>query len=119
MRRFTLIAIAWSVVGCAAPTPLEIREGGTRVFHDSKLPPQEAAACLGRAAEEHNGDMRAVWRETAKPGNYELLLSMAHFTHVAADIVPRTSGSTATIYVQPRMMDSIRDRLLTAMLKGC
>lgn len=103
---------------CAAPTPLEIRETGERFIHNSRLPPQMAAACLGRAAEEHTGEMRALWRETTQ-GHYELLLSMGYFTHVIADVAPQQTGSTATIYVQPYMAGFIQARLIEAMLKGC
>lgn len=123
MRPLTCLLLV-ALAACAPLTPREIRSEGTRFTIDSRLPPAQAAACLGRAAEEHNGDWNAAWR-TGGDGHYELLVSMAPvllargITHLVADIAPTGTGSTATLHVQPSMMDSIRDALLAAMRRDC
>lgn len=103
--------------GCVT-TLADVRERGTRHEFTMTKPPAAAAACVARNA-ENAGDM--MWghvmptvREGSVPGTVELAAPVMFI----ADFVPSGSGSKATVYLAPQVLEFIRQRYLGAF-HGC
>lgn len=113
MYRLTLIAVL-ALSGCS--TPAELRQGGDRYTHETKLAPREAAICLGRAAEEWRGDQQASWRESDS-GSYELIIGPGGGRNFIADITPTATGSSVVMYAPSFVL--IAGSMAQAMFKRC
>jgi hypothetical protein len=109
------VTLCLALASCAL-TPTELRDQGLQARHESKLSPAQAAACIGRAAEEWRSDQSARWREGSQPGHYEVMFEGRLFQ---ADVAPRGAGSTITVYAHYGVFAGVRDSLIAAMFKGC
>lgn len=111
-RAVAAIGLAF-LAGCAAG-PQERRESWVPYSHESKLPPYDAAACIGRALERELPGATAPWRPGETPGHWEI-----YMLDRTVEITPAGSGSSIRAFVQPFILSAIRDRTMAAVFSGC
>jgi hypothetical protein len=125
MRSPVILALLSLLAGCSVMTPAELRETRPVVVFDTRLPPLQAAQCLGRAAEEypkfHPADrFLATWREGPTVAGYELLVRRTlSVPLLIADVAPRDSGSTVRMWEASAIGFSGDGDLSVVMAKGC
>lgn len=114
MKRLAIPVALALLTGCATPT--ELKQDGIRTHYTLRLPPDQAARCLARNAEEYFGGFGAQVRETEAPGILEVHVRMEQLLAVA-HIEPKGGGSSATIW--RGRIPLIAWGLPEAMAKGC
>lgn len=103
--------------GCAAMNPQTLREQGIREQFVMRQSPAAAAACVARK-EEAGGDINTSVREGAEPGRIELVVFHGEFFYVTAEFAPQESGSIATAWISPQIIESSKERHIEAF-QGC
>ena len=107
-----LLALVF-LAGCAH-TPKDVRERGDRFELRSSAAAKEAAACMTRAIENANGNIRAQWRE--RSGGYEVVADLIRSGIIlVADVSPSGSGSMTAGYFDRETFYYLRDELIAAM----
>lgn len=118
MTRFTSACLVAALVGCAF-TPKEIVEQGTRRTAALNLPPEQAAVCIERNAENISG--RWLARQRPLPDGalevvmrYTELLGVLAVAHLRAE----GSGSAVEVWVSPNVLVDA-EALTKTFLAGC
>jgi hypothetical protein len=114
MLTASLLSIALAVAGCASYA------GSTAGTHAQrfKLPPEAAARCFARNAEEHSS---ALVSEVSRvqEGRYEVTVRVKNgVTYAIADIRAAGSGSQGTIDLRAQTPRGQKD-LVETLVRGC
>ena len=109
-----VLCLLAAIAGCASPAG-ESRGWGERVR--VALPPDRAAACFARNAEEHSG---ALIAEVRPGGNRaEVIVRVKNgVLYGTADFERAGQGSTATLHLNVTTTGR-RSDLVAALLEGC
>lgn len=105
-----------SFAGCAL-----VREdaSATTVKHRFMQPPQRAAACFARNAEEHSSALVSEVRPPDARGNVEVIVRVKNgVTYAIADLRPASTGSNGTITLAVYSSGGNRD-LVRTLVEGC
>jgi hypothetical protein len=117
-NRVTVVILVACFGACAAPAPT--RQGasfGSRHTVRFQQPPDQAAACFGRNAEEHSSALVAEIR----PGrdSAQVIVRVKNGTlYATADFQRAGSGSTGTIALNVTTTGK-RNDLLDSLVEGC
>ena len=111
----TLVLVA-IVAGCGS-APRNAAPAASRTALRVALPPDHAAACFARNAEEHSG---ALIAEVRAGGNRaEVIVRVKNGVHYGTGTFTRSgTGSTATLELNV-MTNSRRSNLAESLLEGC
>lgn len=108
------LAVAALLAGCA--TPGELQKSGVRSDYALSLPPERAARCMARNAEEYFSANSAHVTEGEAPGTYKIEVRTEQLVALAR-IEPFGRHSKATIW--RGHFPLIERGLPDAMAKGC
>ena len=111
-----LAAVVLVVAGCAV-----MRENAsvTSVRHQFIHPPQQAAACFARNAEEHSSALVSEVRPPDARGNVEVIVRVKNgITYAIADIRPAGTGATGTIRLAVVSSGGMKE-LVRSLVEGC
>ena len=109
--------LAAYVAGCATPVRPTASQQGSRHSQRFQQPPDRAAACFARNAEEHSSALVAQ----VQPGgdSAHVLVSVKNgVPYATADFRRSGSGSTGTIILNVTTTGS-RSDLIEALVEGC
>jgi len=89
------------------------------VKHRFMHPPQRAAACFARNAEEHSSALASEVRPPDVRGNVEVIVRVKNgVTYATADFRPVSTGSNGTITLAVVSSGGVRD-LVRSLVEGC
>jgi hypothetical protein len=114
------MSITVLTVACLAACAVSPRQSvshGSRHVHRFQQPPEQAAACFGRNAEEHSSALAAEVR----PGRdrAQVVVRVRNgITYAIADFERAGSGSTGSIQLNVARSGR-RNDLLDALVEGC
>ena len=105
------------LLGACAQAPREPGAPGASHTYRSQQPPEQAARCFGRNAEEHSSALRSA--VTARDGRAEVVVSVQNgVTYASADFRPSGSGSVGRITLNV-VTSGRQGDLLDALTQGC
>ena len=113
MKILTL-TFALLLTGCTT-TPQQIVEQGVRYDAQLKLPPNNAADCIARNAENIHGDFITTVRPLKDDGSMEVILRLATAALAVTHVRPEGKGSAATSWW--RMVP--REAWPSRIVEGC
>ena len=91
---------------------------GSRHTHRFQQPPEKAARCFARNAEEHSSALMSEVR-MQRDGSAEVIVRVKNgVTYATADIKAAAQASTGTIVLMVRTSGR-RNDLLNALVEGC
>lgn len=125
MRRSISAALALAclagLTGCWY-TPEMVRADGMRAEHTLALPPQQAAGCLSRNADNYLDSITSLIRALPQPGHFEVVVrgsgGEGHSTLMVIDVAPHGGGSKASSW-NKLAWESQREDFLRHIVKGC
>ena len=110
-------AVLTLVSGCAG-TSREASAQGSRHTHRFQLPPEKAARCFARNAEDHSSALMSEVN-MQRDGNAEVIVRVKNgVTYATADIRRAGAASTGTIILMVRTSGR-RGDLLDSLVAGC
>lgn len=117
MRTLLAASLMAACAAACAEAPRQSPGVGARHSHHFKLPPDKAAACFARNAEEHSSALKAeVQRRGAAA---EVIVRVKNgVLYATAEIEPASAGSNARITLMVRS-NARRDDLLQSLVEGC
>jgi hypothetical protein len=98
--------------------PREAGEYGTRHSHRFQQPPEKAARCFARNAEEHSSALVSEVRTERNGSAYVTVRVKNGVTYATADMSPAGQGSSGVIVLMVRTSGRSSD-LLNALVEGC
>ena len=110
------ILLMLTFAGCAL-----VREeaSATTVRHRFIHPPQRAASCFARNAEEHSSALVSEVRPPDARGHVEVIVRVKNgITYATADLRPVSTGSNGTITLAVVSSGGVRD-LVRWLVEGC
>lgn len=114
------VAITVIMVACVAACAVSPRQGvsyGSRHAHRFQQPPEQAAACFARNAEEHSSALAAEVRPGGDRAQVVVRVKNG-VTYAIADFERAGSGSTASIVLNVATSGR-RNDLVDALVEGC
>lgn len=91
----------------------------TTVRHRFMHPPQQAAACFARNAEEHSSALASEIRPPDGRGQVEVIVRVKNgVTYATADFRPAGTGANGTIRLAVVSSGGVRD-LVRSLVEGC
>ena len=110
-------AVLLALVGCAQAQRSQA-EYGSRHTHRFQQPPQQAAQCFARNAQEHSSALVAEVNATREGGAQVIVRVKNGVTYATADLRPSGKVSTGTITLMVRTSGR-RNDLLEALVESC
>jgi hypothetical protein len=110
------VMIVASVAACAV-SPRQPVSHGSRHAHRFQQPPEQAAACFARNAEEHSSALTAEVRPGRDRAQVVVRVKNG-VTYAIADFERAGSGSTASIVLNVATSGR-RNDVLDALVEGC
>jgi hypothetical protein len=117
MKYVSIAMVGVAMYGCAL-SPADLRERGTLEQMAMHRPPAAAAACVARNAENTVMQPNTSVRVGALPDHWELVIFVGPHFYITADFEPAPTGSTASAWISPRLIESARSLLINAFV-GC
>ena len=91
----------------------------TTVRHRFMHPPQQAASCFARNAEEHSSALVSEVRPPDARGHVEVIVRVKNgVTYATADFRPASTGSNGTVKLAVYSSGGNRD-LVRSLVEGC
>jgi hypothetical protein len=115
--RIPIAVITVACVAACAVSPRQSESYGSRHAHRFQQPPEQAAACFVRNAEEHSNALAAEVRPGRDRAQVVVRVKNG-VTYAIADLERAGSGSTATIVLNVTTSGR-RSDLLDALIEGC
>jgi hypothetical protein len=113
-----IAALALALLAGCALAPGGARSTGSSYTHRFGLPPEQAAACFARNAEEHSSALVSTVRRVGD-GRFEVTVNVKNgVLYAQAQIERAGSASTGSILLMVVTSDS-RSDLLDALTAGC
>jgi hypothetical protein len=99
-------------------TPSREAPGGT-FSHRFARPPQQAASCFARNAEEHSSALAAQVSRPDAGGRVQVVVQVRNgATYATADLEPSGAGATGTIRLNVVSSEGNRE-LMRRLVEGC
>lgn len=115
LKAFALVLFA--TLGACAELGLEPSSPGSAHSYRSQQPPEQAARCFGRNAEEHSSALKSD--VTTQDNRADVVVSVKNgVTYATAQFQRSGSGSVGTIHLNVVTSGSQRD-LVAALTAGC
>lgn len=122
MRFVATLALA-CLAGCVT-TAAEVREEGARTVHKLQMPPEQAAGCLARNADQFPmGGFLSQVRALPRKGEYEVVVTidggLGPNALFVMEVVPDGPGSSMQLWAYRFLMQSREDAFRAHVVRGC
>lgn len=123
IRRRILRALTWAAIGCALAACAQAPSGGasaggSRYTHRFQLPPEKAARCFAKNAEEHSSALASEVR-AERDGTAQTIVRVKNgVLYATAQFRPSGSGATGEIQLNV-VTSGRRSDLIEALVERC
>ncbi len=119
-RRAKKAAMVVSIaLACASCALVREESAGSRFSHRFRDPPEQAARCFARNAEEHSSALAAEVGERDPRGRVQVVVRVKNgVVYARASFVPAGTGSEGTIQLMV-LASSGRDEIARVLFEGC
>ena len=105
--RFAMACLAAGLFAGCTLVPTQVREANRRTDVASSNPPAAAIHCVARKAQEgRSGMVASSVRPMAGREHYEMAIWRLESTVAVIESAPAASGSTLTVWLHPKVLDS-------------